>query len=97
MTDRLARMRELYSKAERIRLVKYKKEGKKIVGSTLMATQKPKTIITLINLLIEAESCLSELNDILSDPYAREEMDSFTAQPTQRLLSKLSEFQNEGK
>lgn len=52
----------------------------------------PTTALRMIELLEEAKDVLEELNDILSDPEARKEADSFTAQPAKRWLKDLEEL-----
>jgi len=61
----------------------------KIADGKYIQAMQPTAALRMIELLEEAKDVLEELNDILSDPEARKEADSFTAQPAKRWLKDL--------
>lgn len=57
-TSKLETLASQASRADKVRFILYKKEGKKTLGSTLMASYKPSTILTMTELLREARELI---------------------------------------
>lgn len=63
MKTRLDTWKKLSSEADKVRFIKYKKEGQKVIGSTLIASMNPSTALRMIELLERAKVFALYLGD----------------------------------
>lgn len=59
----LDRLIELCEASEKVRFIRYKKNGSKLIGSTLLASKNPDTVKRLCELLKEAAPMLKEFEE----------------------------------
>lgn len=67
----------------------HKDAGTVTMGRFVGAEDEHARLAPLIDALAEVADCLDELNDILKDREAREQIDSLTGQPARKALAKL--------
>lgn len=63
MTTRLDTWKNLSNQADKVRFIKYKKEGQKVIGSTLIASMNPATALRMIELLEKAKPMIQNLEE----------------------------------